>query len=75
MLILSRKTGEAIVIGEEIEIRVVSVKGDQVKLGIDAPKHVDIYRREIVDEIQEENKHATIFSGDLAKLVKKSQNP
>lgn len=71
MLILSRKTGEAIQIGDDIEIRIVSVKGDQVKLGIDAPKHVDIYRKEIVDEIQKENQQATIFSGNPADLVKK----
>lgn len=71
MLILSRKTGEAIQIGDDIEIRIVSLKGDQVKLGIDAPKHVDIYRKEIVDEIQKENQQATIFSGNPADLVKK----
>ncbi|WAA09790.1 carbon storage regulator CsrA [Fervidibacillus albus] len=71
MLILSRKTGEAIQIGDDIEIRIVSVKGDQVKLGIDAPKHVEIYRKEIVDEIQKENQQATIFSGNPADLVKK----
>lgn len=71
MLILSRKTGEAIQIGDDIEIRIVSLKGDQVKLGIDAPKHVEIYRKEIVDEIQKENQQATIFSGNPADLVKK----
>ena len=59
MLILSRKKGEAIQIGDGIEIRVVSIQGDQVKIGIEAPKSVEVYRKEIYTQIQEENKSAT----------------
>ena len=56
MLALSRKTGESIVIGNDIEITVLEIRGDQVKLGINAPKSVPIYRKEIYVQIQEANK-------------------
>ena len=58
MLALSRKPGESIVIGNDIEITVLEVKGDQVKIGIDAPKSVPIYRKEIYLQIEESNKEA-----------------
>ncbi|MFB1082273.1 carbon storage regulator CsrA [Jeotgalibacillus sp. JSM ZJ347] len=67
MLVLTRKTGEAIRIGDDIEITVLSVQGDQIKLGIDAPKHVDIHRKEIFLAIQEENEAAN-NTVDLTKL-------
>ncbi|MDZ5711480.1 carbon storage regulator CsrA [Jeotgalibacillus haloalkalitolerans] len=67
MLVLTRKTGEAIRIGDDIEITVLSVQGDQVKLGIDAPKHVDIHRKEIFLAIQQENEAAN-NTVDLTKL-------
>jgi carbon storage regulator len=55
MLILTRKTGESIMIGDAIEIQVVELKGDQVKIGINAPKNVKVYRKEVYDAIQKEN--------------------
>lgn len=58
MLALSRKQNESIVIGNDIEITILDVKNDQVKIGINAPKHVGIYRKEIYLQIQEENKKA-----------------
>lgn len=58
MLALTRKTGQSIVIGDQIEITVVEVKGDQVRLGIKAPKEVSILRKEIYEEIQAENRAA-----------------
>ena len=58
MLALSRKQGESIMIGGNIEITVLEVKGDQVKLGIAAPKNVPIYRREIYEQIQEATREA-----------------
>jgi carbon storage regulator len=58
MLTLSRKVDESIMIGNEIEITVLEVKGDQVKIGISAPKSVPIYRKEIYLQIQESNREA-----------------
>ena len=55
MLALSRKAGESIIINNDIEIVVLDVKGEQVKLGINAPKSVPIYRKEIYDQIQQAN--------------------
>lgn len=58
MLALSRKKDEAIIINNDIEITIIEVKGDQVKLGISAPKTVPIYRKEVYAQIQEANKEA-----------------
>jgi len=55
MLILSRKTNESIMIGDQIQISIVDVKGDQVKVGIKAPKTVKVYREEVYRAIQQEN--------------------
>jgi len=54
MLILSRKADEKIVIGEEVEITILSIQGSQVKLGIKAPQEIDIYRTEILEEMRED---------------------
>ena len=58
MLILSRKVNERIMIGDAIEVSVVEIRGDQVKLGILAPRNVNVHRREVFDAIQEENRAA-----------------
>ena len=58
MLTLSRKKGEAIVINNDIEVTVLDVRGDQVKLGIVAPKEIPIYRNEVYVQIQEANKES-----------------
>ncbi|KAB1434559.1 carbon storage regulator CsrA [Candidatus Galacturonibacter soehngenii] len=73
MLALSRKRNEAIVINNNIEITVLEIKGDQVKLGISAPKDVSIYRKELYLQIQEENSKAVEVAGleELNKLFKK----
>jgi carbon storage regulator len=55
MLVLSRKIDERIMIGDQIEISVVDIKGDQVKLGISAPTQVKVYRKEVYQAIQKEN--------------------
>ncbi len=62
MLILSRKKDESIVIGDNITISVVDIKGDQVKLGINAPNDVKVFRQEVYEAIQEENKAAASIS-------------
>ncbi len=58
MLILTRKVGECITIGDEIKIQVLEVKGKQVRIGIQAPKQFSIHRQEIYQRIQDENKLA-----------------
>lgn len=59
MLVLTRRLKESIMIGDDIEISILSIEGDQVKLGISAPKNVDIHRKEIYLSIQQENNSAT----------------
>lgn len=68
MLVLSRKKGESIVISDDIEIIVLESEGDTVKLGIKAPKDVEIHRKEIYLAIQESNKEA---SNDRMALIRK----
>jgi len=58
MLVLTRKLNESIMIGNDIEITVLAVEGEQIKLGIQAPKHVDIHRKEVYLSIQQENTQA-----------------
>ena len=58
MLVLSRKKQQSIIIGENIEISVLEIQGDQVRLGISAPKNVSVHRKEVFLEIQEENRRA-----------------
>ena len=74
MLILSRKKDESILIGSDIEITVVSVQGDQVKLGIKAPKQVDVYRKELFEEIQHENMEAAEITVNIGQLINSSKN-
>lgn len=63
MLALTRKKGESLVINNNIEITVLEVRGDQIKIGISAPKDVPIYRKEVYMQIQEENKAAVSMEG------------
>lgn len=63
MLALSRKKNEAIIISNNVEVTILEVKGDQVKVGITAPKDVPIYRKEVYKQIQEANKEAVDAGG------------
>ncbi len=72
MLVLTRKINEAIKISDDIEVRIVAIDGDQVKLGITAPSDVDIYRQEIYEAIKVENSEAASISEDFIKLLKKN---
>ena len=68
MLGVSRKKDEAIIINNDIEIKVIEIKGEQVKLGISAPKTVSIYRKEVYIQIEEANKEAANSVADIKAL-------
>lgn len=74
MLVLKRKIGESIIIGEDIEIKVVDIGDGRVKIGIEAPKSVEIMRKEVIEQVSEENKAAktskTISKEALKNLFK-----
>ena len=73
MLVLTRKKGQSIMLGDGIEISVVEINGDAVRIGIKAPKDMTIYRREIYEAIQDENirasKAALKMAGQLKKML------
>ena len=77
MLVLTRKPGESIVIGNNIRITVLEMQGRQIRLGIEAPPEITVHRGEIYERIKEENKQAAqagqIGSGRLAGLFKKKK--
>ena len=66
MLVLTRRKGQSIIIGEDIEISVEGVTGDSVRIGIRAPKEITVYRRELYDAIREENISAARTAGVAA---------
>ncbi|MFU0828747.1 MAG: Translational regulator CsrA [Lachnoclostridium sp.] len=70
MLALTRKVNESIMIGNDIEISVLEIKGEQVKLGISAPKSVPVYRKEIYLQIQQANKESADSTASLDELKK-----
>jgi carbon storage regulator len=74
MLILTRKKGEAIQIGNDVEIQVISISGDQVKIGIKAPKDKDIFRKEIYLQIQAENQKAITSVEELPDFFNQQKN-
>lgn len=59
MLVLTRKIGEGIVIGDDITLKIIEIKGGNIRIGIDAPQDKKIYRQEVYDKISDENKGAT----------------
>ncbi|MDO0821824.1 carbon storage regulator CsrA [Desulfosporosinus nitroreducens] len=73
MLALTRKVGQRIVIGDNIVVTVVSIKGDNIRMTIEAPKEIKIYRGEIFDAIAEENKQAAVpndlSESDMLKVL------
>ena len=70
MLALSRKVNESIMLGNDIDVTVLEIKGDQVKIGIKAPKNVSIFRKEIYLQIEEENKKAAEQTADRETIEK-----
>lgn len=78
MLVLTRKVDQSIMIGDNVRIVVVDVRGDQVKLGIDAPRHIMVHRHEVYEEIQAENKRAALKKeidvGTLEKVLREARS-
>ncbi len=71
MLILTRKQGESVAIGDDIQVTVVEIQGKQVKLGVKAPREVSVHRQEIYEKIQQENIRASqVDDFDLSDLKK-----
>ena len=78
MLVLTRKKDQALVIGDDIEITVLDIQGDQIRLGVNAPKSVKIFRKELYLEILEENKNAArpiaqVPAADLKNILNLSE--
>ncbi|MBE7412923.1 MAG: carbon storage regulator CsrA [Leptospiraceae bacterium] len=79
MLVLARRLNQSIMIGDDVEVVVVDIKGDQVKIGIKAPKNISVHRAEIYQEIQDENKKASAINikpedlGKLGAILKKKK--
>jgi len=76
MLVLTRKVDQSIMIGDHIRVVIVDIRGDQVKVGIEAPKDISVHRQEVYQEIQEENRRAVLSKAfnvqDLSKVLKQS---
>lgn len=70
MLVLTRKKNESIQIGDDIEIKILGIEGDQIKIGIAAPSSIDIYRKELYADIKEQNNAAANIPLDLLNLMK-----
>ncbi len=74
MLVLSRQRDETIMIGDDIEVTVVDIRGDKVRLGINAPKEISVHRKEVYEAIRKENKEAAqVKPEDLSALGGKIQ--
>lgn len=74
MLVITRKKGESILIGDDIEITISKVEDGSVKLAIKAPKEMTILRKELLEEVQNENKEAANLNIELLKTLKKKNN-
>ena len=64
MLVLSRKPGERLLIGESVEVTILAIRGDQVSLGVSAPRDVPIHREELLERIRRENRRAARLGAD-----------
>jgi carbon storage regulator len=69
MLVLSRQRDESIIIGDNIVVTIVDVRGDKVRLGIEAPREVSVHRREVYEAIQRENREASKIQLDDARQI------
>jgi carbon storage regulator len=75
MLVLSRQRDESIMIGDNVVVTIVDVRGDRVRLGIEAPREVSVHRREVYEAIQRENQQATQIDLDQARQIPDNTTP
>lgn len=75
MLVLSRQRDETIMIGDDVEITIVDIRGDKVRLGINAPRHIQVHRKEVYDAIKRENEQAAKMKlQDMTDVVGRETN-
>lgn len=74
MLVLTRKPNQSIMIGDDVEVTVLEVRGEQVRIGVNAPKHVPVHRREIYEEIQQQRAKAALPAETEADVQEKTKN-
>jgi len=75
MLVLSRQRDETIMIGDEVEITVVDIRGDKVRLGITAPRHIQVHRKEVYEAIKRENQQASRMKPDDVNRIEEQAPP
>lgn len=73
MLVLSRRKGESVIIGDDVTITVVDVRGDQIRLGIDAPRSVKVYREEVYRQVVAENEAAGRSVDAAAQMLRRAR--
>lgn len=73
MLVLNRKPGESIILGDNIEVKILDVQDGKIKIGIDAPKDISILRKEVYDAIIEENKKSLETQVDIFTILKSNK--
>lgn len=73
MLVLNRKPGESIILGDNIEIKILEIQDGKIKLGIEAPREVSILRKEVYDDVKSENQRAIEAQVDILTLLKQSK--
>lgn len=76
MLVLSRQRDETIMIGDDVEITIVDIRGDKVRLGINAPRHIQVHRKEVYDAIKRENQQAAnLTPQDVSEVIGTDARP
>lgn len=75
MLVLSRQRDETIMIGDDVELTIVDIRGDKVRIGIKAPATVAVHRKEIYDAIRSENQQAAAFRGEIGGVRPRTPRP
>lgn len=75
MLVLTRRTGESLMVGEDVTVTVLEVRHDQVRIGIDAPRSVPVHRREIYEQVVRENATAVATAAQARRMANKARRP